>query len=121
MRGELLAAEHLRRLDYDVLARNAHTRYGEIDIIARDRTVLVFVEVKTRRQRSGADPVEALGGVHPLQRLRLRRLASAWLAAGGAREAAHGRGFTAIRFDAVGVTLDGDMRLLRLEHIEAAW
>jgi putative endonuclease len=119
LRGEQLAAEHLQRLGYDVLARNVRTRHGEIDIIARDRAVLVFVEVKTRRERSPEGPVEPLSGIHPLQRLRLRRLAGAWLAAGGGKQDAVR--FTEIRFDAVGVTVDGAMRLLRLDHIEAAW
>lgn len=121
LRGEQLAAEHLRRLGYEVLARNVRTRYGEIDVIARDGTVLVFVEVKTRRKRSREDQLEPLSCVHPLQRLRLRRLASAWLATGGARQGASTGRFTEIRFDAVGVTVDGGMRLLRLDHIEAAW
>ena len=121
LRGEQLAAEHLLRLGYEVLARNVRTRYGEIDIIARDGAVLVFVEVKTRRKRSREDQLEPVSEVHRLQRLRLRRLASAWLAAGGARQGA-GRGrFAEIRFDAVGVTVYGSMRLLRLDHIEAAW
>jgi putative endonuclease len=121
LRGEQLAAEHLRRLGYDVLARNVRTRHGEIDIIARDGSVLVFVEVKTRRQRSRAGSVEPLSGVHPLQRLRLRRLAGAWLASGAARQEACASHATEIRFDAVGVTVDRRMALMRLDHIEAAW
>jgi putative endonuclease len=120
-RGEQLAAEHLLRLGYELLARNVRTRHGEIDIIARDRAVLVFVEVKTRCRRSRSGAVEPLGGVRPLQRLRLRRLASAWLADSEARSRAGGRGFKTIRFDAVGVVVDRDSRLLRLDHVEAAW
>jgi putative endonuclease len=119
LRGEQLAVEHLLRLGYELLARNVRTRGGEIDIVARDGSVLVFVEVKTRRQRARDGRAEPLSGVHPLQRLRLRRLAGAWLAAGGARQRA-GR-FSEIRFDAIGVTVDRAMRLLRLDHIESAW
>ena len=46
--GEDLAADTLLGLGYAILARRYRTRYGEIDIIARDRDVLVFVEVKAR-------------------------------------------------------------------------
>jgi putative endonuclease len=51
------------------------------------------------------------------QRARLRRLACAWL-----YEGAHARPRAQeIRFDAVGVIVDGAGRLLRLDHIEGAW
>jgi predicted RecB family endonuclease len=43
--GERLAAEHLERLGYTILARNHRTRHGEIDLIATHDGALVFVEV----------------------------------------------------------------------------
>ncbi len=53
--GEWLALVHLRRLGWDVVARNWRTRAGEIDLIAYDGPYLVFAEVKTRRlKREGA-------------------------------------------------------------------
>ena len=47
-RGENVAAKFLRNQGYKILERNYRTSVGEIDIIARDGKVLVFVEVKTR-------------------------------------------------------------------------
>jgi putative endonuclease len=47
--GEELACRELRRRGYAILARRYRTRFGELDVIARDQGVLVFVEVKTRR------------------------------------------------------------------------
>jgi putative endonuclease len=47
-RGENLAARFLRDKGYKILVRNYRCNVGEIDIIARDGTALVFVEVKTR-------------------------------------------------------------------------
>jgi putative endonuclease len=46
--GEDIACEALRRRGYEILARRYRTRYGEIDIVALHRGVLVFVEVKAR-------------------------------------------------------------------------
>ncbi len=47
-RGENVAAKFLTSLGYKILQRNYNTKVGEIDIVARDGRVLVFVEVKTR-------------------------------------------------------------------------
>ena len=60
-RGELAAADCLRRKGYEILERNYRSRYGEIDLIARDGDYLVFVEVKTRGSRSVSLPREAVG------------------------------------------------------------
>jgi putative endonuclease len=103
------------------VARNARTRAGEIDLIAFDGRTLVFAEVKTRRARQGRR--SAGGDFEPLtllrgsQRARLRRLAAAWLRASGrslpfAEE---------IRFDAIGVLLDGRGGVVHLDHLEDAW
>ncbi len=108
---------HLARRGFSVIARNFRTRFGEIDLVAFDGDVLAFVEVKTRRQQRldrGCPPLESLG---PLQRNRLRRVAAAWLSESGTG----GRRPRVIRFDAIGVTVDGRGRLLRLDHLEGAW
>lgn len=47
--GEAAAAEYLRKHGYEILAMNYQTRLGEIDIIARNRKYLCFVEVKLRK------------------------------------------------------------------------
>ena len=47
-RGENLAARHLRNQGYKIIVRNFRCDAGEIDIIAREGSTLVFVEVKTR-------------------------------------------------------------------------
>jgi putative endonuclease len=47
-RGENVAAKYLTQLGYRILQRNYRSKLGEIDIVARDGRVLVFVEVKTR-------------------------------------------------------------------------
>jgi putative endonuclease len=75
-RGETIAAEHLRSLGYEIVDTNVRTRYGEIDIIAREGETLVFVEVKARRGIRYGSPQEALS---PRKQARLRSLAEAYL------------------------------------------
>jgi putative endonuclease len=120
--GEEVAAAHLRELGFAVLARNARTRQGEIDLVACDGDVLVFAEVKTRRAAAamGQPRVhqEPLADLRPRQRARLRRLATGWLA-DRANIPPNAR---TIRFDAIGVLLDsGSGKPVRLDHIEGAW
>src|SRR4051812_50083592 len=60
--GEDLACAELSRRGYAILARRYRTRFGEIDIIARDGAIVVFIEVKTRdgdRFGAGAEAVTA--------------------------------------------------------------
>jgi putative endonuclease len=109
--GEQLACEHLERLGYAIVARNHRTRFGEIDIVATDGSVLVFVEVKSRRGRG--QPFDAL---HEAKRAQVRRMARAYLS-----EAADRPRVRLIRFDAIGVVVDGRGRLARLEHLEDAF
>jgi putative endonuclease len=119
--GEKLAEAHLARLGFRTLARNVRSRAGEIDLIAFDGDTLVFAEVKTLRMRApttrpGADQ-QPLQWLRHRQRVRLRRLAVAWLS-----DESHARPTArTIRFDAIGVTVDAAGRLVRLEHIEGAW
>lgn len=58
--GEDLACRELRRRGYEILARRYRTRVGELDIVARDGTVLVFVEVKARATGQYGTPAEAV-------------------------------------------------------------
>jgi putative endonuclease len=113
-RGEALAAEHFERLGYTVLARNHRTRFGELDLVLSDdaaRTI-VFVEVKTRRLGTG----EPFDNLHEAKRSQVRAMATAWLNEVRDRPSA-----AELRFDAVGVTLDGRGALVRLDHLEGAF
>ena len=112
--GEQLAAEHLQRLGFAILARNYRTRWGELDIVAFDGTVLAFCEVKTRH--AGSPAGTALEAVDPRKRSRVRGMARSWLAQETERPYA-----PALRFDAIGVTFDRSGQLVRLEHLEGAF
>jgi putative endonuclease len=82
--GEHLAERALLGRGWRILARNARTRYGEIDLVCHDGHGYVFVEVKTRRAGSFVPAIEAVG---PRKLDRLVRLAEAWLALQGRRTA----------------------------------
>lgn len=58
--GESIAEKFLRDKGYSILKKNYHSRFGEIDIIAKDKDTLVFVEVKTRTSFSFGTPLEAI-------------------------------------------------------------
>ena len=47
--GEALAAEYMRKKHYQLVAAGFRSRFGEIDLIVKNRKYLVFVEVKTRK------------------------------------------------------------------------
>jgi putative endonuclease len=117
--GEELAVRHLGARGFEVVDRNFRTRFGELDVVARDARFLVFCEVKTRVVRaSDADaalgPFAAIGGRKQRQ---VRAMAREWLAAGlleGSRP-------PEIRFDAIGISFDARGRLLALDHLEGAF
>ena len=91
--GEETACEYLRYRGYHILDTNWHCRYGEVDIVAKHGTDLVFIEVKTRRVLNTGDPLEAIT-VHKLR--RMRQVAFAW------REA-HPNVVGRTRIDAIGI------------------
>ncbi|HLS88896.1 MAG TPA: YraN family protein [Sphingobacteriaceae bacterium] len=81
--GEIMAAAYLTRRGFRVVARNVHSRYGEIDLVCRgpgDGPPWVFVEVRTYRSARFGRPELSLT---PQKIHRLRRLAAHYLAALG--------------------------------------
>jgi putative endonuclease len=103
--GEELAAAHYRRLGCEVLDRNWRSPTGELDLVVRDGTTIVFSEVKARRtDRFGP----AASAVTFEKQRRIRQLAVEWLRANELRA-------DSIRFDVVAITGG------RLELIAAAF
>jgi len=75
--GEDVAVRHLTESGMEVLARNWRCDLGEVDVIARDGGTVVVCEVKTRRGLDYGTPLEA---VTARKMVRLRRLATRWVA-----------------------------------------
>jgi putative endonuclease len=92
--GEAAAEAYLRKLGYSIVARNLRLgRLGELDIVAQDRTTLVFVEVKTRH---AGQVLGGFGNITAAKERKLTDLAYAFLAR-------HTAPYSGARFDAVEV------------------
>jgi putative endonuclease len=114
--GEKIAVQHLRARGFTLLARNYRTRRGEIDVIAFDGTTLIFVQVKTRQVQTP----EARARWSPLEWLSASQIARyRWVAEGWLSDERHtSPAAECVRFDAIGVVLDGRGDLVTLEHVE---
>lgn len=109
--GEDAAAFHLEMKAYEVIARNYHSRFGEVDIIAKNEKYLVFVEVKTRTKGAEAQPKES---VDALKQKRLVKTAMIYLSERGED--------LQPRFDVIEVWLERTTgAILALNHIENAF
>ncbi|MDR1572194.1 MAG: YraN family protein [Clostridiales Family XIII bacterium] len=111
--GEKKAIAYLRGKGASILAVNFRCKAGEIDIIAREGSTVVFVEVKTRRDFVGGLPCESVG--EGKQR-RIARAAGAYLSAGCGDRRLAGADF---RFDVIEVLLLGGRAWLR--HVKGAF
>jgi putative endonuclease len=115
-RAEQLVADRLAAAGWEIVERNARSRYGELDIVALDGRTLVFVEVKAGREGAAFGPERPILAVDLRKQRRVRRLATAWMATRHDLPP-----YAGIRFDAVGVTFDRAGRVADVEHIEAAF
>ena len=103
---EKKAAEYLTEKGYRILQQNFYTKFGEIDMIARNGKYLVFIEVKYRSTERGGHPLET---VDVRKQNRIRRAAQFYLLRYGFPEN------TLCRFDVVGILGD------EVVHIENAF
>ena len=111
-RGEAMTAQYLRKKGCQLLDSQWRCRFGELDLVARDRDGTVcFVEVKLRSGNLTGLPREA---VDRRKRERLRLAAEAYLSQHGLEDAP-------ARFDVAEVYTDQDHRPLRLEYLEDAF
>jgi putative endonuclease len=109
-RGELLAADRLAALGYEIVERNFRCSAGEIDLVARWHDTWVFVEVRTRRGTRFGTPEES---ITPRKRAHLIASAQHYLQARQLQDVPW-------RIDAVAVGLSPGGELLRVDVIENA-
>ncbi|HYP55692.1 MAG TPA: YraN family protein [Solirubrobacterales bacterium] len=114
--AEDLVGARLAAAGWEIVERNARTRYGELDLVALDGDALVFVEVKAGRAGSDLGPERPILAIDSRKQRRIRRLAAAWLA-----ERRDLPRYAEIRFDAIGVTFDRGGAIVDFEHIRGAF
>lgn len=110
-RGEAAAKAALRRRGYRILVENFRCPLGEIDLIAEQGRVLVFIEVKARTTPAFGPPQGAVGFRKQRQ---IARVAEFYLAGAGHRP-------VACRFDVVAVTYPGEADRPHVEIIQDAF
>lgn len=109
--GEDIASGYLTKKGLNVILRNFHTRYGEIDIIARDSQYIIFAEVKTRNEFAVSVPSE---WVDKQKQKKLMMTAALYLQ--------NNPTDLQPRFDVIEVVLaKGSQELVSINHIENAF
>ena len=108
--GETAAEQYLRRKGYRIVARNLRSSVGELDLVAEDGPVLVFVEVKARRSDAFGGAIHA---VHQRKQEKLIQLAAQYLARHHLKD-------RPCRFDVV-LLQGADADISQIEHIQNAF
>lgn len=103
--AEDLACDHLKKKGYLLVERNFRNRFGEIDIIAKNKDTLVFIEVKAKTGKDFGSPEEM---INSKKLFKVRRMAEVYL---------NGKN-SLCRIDVVAVVLGDNNNLIRLTHYE---
>lgn len=110
-KAEEIAVSYLRGQGYRIIERNFRCPFGEIDIIAEDAGVLVFVEVRSKRSSLGGLPQETVTWV---KQQKLRRIAGYYLKI-------KKLGDKHCRFDVLGILFTQDRKIKSMELIQDAF
>jgi|SRR3989344_8639656 len=108
--AEALAASYLQKKGYAILKQNFFTRFGEIDIIAKDKDILVFVEVKAKTGTHLGNPEEM---VNRGKLQRVRNMATVYM-----KHAPLPAGRQACRIDVVAIVFGHSNEVARLTHYQ---
>ena len=108
-RGEDAACNYLKSKGYEIIYRNWKTADGEIDIVALEDDILVFIEVKTRSNLNCGLPEDAVG---PKKRKKYEILAADFLKS-------HDYVDMGLRFDVIGILSCGEKKVMVRHHVNA--
>ena len=112
--GEDIARRYLEKKGYIIIGQNYKNKYAEIDLIARHKDSLVFVEVKTRIGEQFGVPEDAINRnkLH-----RLIRNAQVYMMRKN-YDLPHGKASMDFRIDVVCIVLDENKQPIRIDHYE---
>lgn len=107
--GEIIASNYLKNKGYRILSRNYRCRDGEIDIICEKEHILIFVEVKSRRNTDFGYPEESVTKqkIQHIKKVALNYLNK------------DSNSYKEIRFDVIGIIFTDDS--YNINHVEAAF
>ncbi len=104
--GEEIAAKYLKDNGYEILDRNVHySRFCELDIVAKQKNTLVFVEVKTRKTDTFGTPFEA---ITKTKHENIKKGALNYLSE---------HNYKSYRIDVIGITLKPELKIEHLQNI----
>lgn len=103
--GEEIALQFLLKKNYELITRNFSTRFGEIDLIMRDKGVIVFVEVKAKKGADFGTPEEMFT---QSKKAQVKRMATVYL---------EGKE-VACRIDMIAVVLDSQNEVVSVKQYE---
>ncbi|MFH1460332.1 MAG: YraN family protein [Candidatus Omnitrophota bacterium] len=109
--GEKFAVSFLKKEGYSIVTQNYRTLMGEIDIIAWDRNILCFIEVKTRVDDQSGEPLES---INTKKQRKISQVALSYLQK-------HPWHDNDLRFDVVGVLLNEDLNIQKIDLIKNAF
>ena len=105
-KSEIIASNYLKKKGYKVIKTNYKNKVGEIDIVAKDKDYIVFVEVKARMSRAFGDPLEA---IDERKQQKIRAGASLYLMQNNLME-------TNCRFDVIAVLGDTEAEISHIKN-----
>lgn len=103
--AEDFAARTLKEKGYQIVERNFSNRFGEIDIVAKDHEILVFIEVKAKIGADFGMPEEMIS---PGKLQKIRNMATVYMKGE----------LIPCRIDVIAIVLNEDNRVVRLTHYE---
>lgn len=109
--GEDLALQHILQQQYQIIQRNFRCKTGEIDIIAKDRHIVVFIEVRAKTSDAYGP---AYNMVTPSKHKQVKRVALHYISQQNLIN-------TQFRFDVIGITFQPGSDDYQLDHIQNAF
>ncbi len=109
--GEKLAAKYLKRKGYKIIQTNYRCKLGEIDIVAEQNKIIVFVEVRTKHSEKLGLPQYS---INTAKRGQISRAALCYIKEKKIVD-------QTCRFDVIAITFPSDSKEPKLEHIENAF
>ena len=107
-RGEHIACTYLKKRRYEIIEKNFFCKLGEIDIIAKQENIIIFIEVKTRKNKYYGNPAEA---INKTKKIHMYNVAKYYMQIKELRN-------IQVRFDAIEIMMErGEIKINHIKQI----